>query len=263
MIQSRKAAGTTNRNRQRGGRWLRRVHGCIATLLALCSLVPTGATWGAEVHVTPALAKDASRRGARLVRPGTFFAADVSGATEGTWRALCPRPEGVALVSTPVAIRTVPHPLSDDDPEPGGRSITAEKCPGALALVRIDGLTDGPIATAAAGRVPIPRDTVASLIVTDAENVSFLQATPASDGSVEIVVSSGERRQQVAAIADCCNDTWPSILWAGDLDRDGAIDLLLELSAHYAGSEQALFLSSAARGTELVGEVARFTASGC
>jgi hypothetical protein len=217
------------------------------------------------IDLSPAFAGDASPRGERFVRPGLFFAEDVAGATEGQWRALCPRPEGLALVTTEVTIRAIPHPLSDDDSnDDDGRSIEAEGCRGALALLRVDGLTDGPVATAAAGRLPIPEETVASLIVADAANRSYLSAVRAPDGGpVEILLSRGERRQKVASIANCCNDTWPAIIWAGDLDRDGELDLLLEVSAHYAGSEQVLFLSSAAGKSGLVGKVARFTASSC
>lgn len=49
----------------------------------------------------------------------------------------------------------------------------------------------------------------------------------------------------------------PSLLWAGDLDRDGRIDLLLDVeTAEAAGASYRLYLSSRARKGELVGMVA-------
>ena len=40
----------------------------------------------------------------------------------------------------------------------------------------------------------------------------------------------------------------PHIAWAGDLDRDGSIDIFAELQTDYCGRTYALFLSSAAKG---------------
>ncbi|MBL7647575.1 MAG: hypothetical protein JNK74_15420 [Candidatus Hydrogenedentes bacterium] len=54
----------------------------------------------------------------------------------------------------------------------------------------------------------------------------------------------------------------PELLWAGDLDRDGKLDLLYNLSSFYIDTELALFLSSAAKEGELVGLVARWNAVG-
>lgn len=52
--------------------------------------------------------------------------------------------------------------------------------------------------------------------------------------------------------------------WAGDLDRDGKLDLILNLGGHYTQTRLALYLSSAAKDGELVGLVARWDAScGC
>ena len=54
----------------------------------------------------------------------------------------------------------------------------------------------------------------------------------------------------------------PELLWAGDLDRDGKLDLLYNLSSFYIDTELALFLSSASKEGELVGLVARWNAVG-
>jgi hypothetical protein len=52
-------------------------------------------------------------------------------------------------------------------------------------------------------------------------------------------------------------------LWAGDLDLDGSLDLLLDTSDHENVTEMRLFLSSAAKHGQLVSEVAKFTRVGC
>ena len=52
------------------------------------------------------------------------------------------------------------------------------------------------------------------------------------------------------------------LLWAGDLDRDGIPDLLLDLSNHYNVSRYALFLSSGAGRGKLYKKMAEFEVVG-
>ncbi len=56
----------------------------------------------------------------------------------------------------------------------------------------------------------------------------------------------------------------PRLLWAGDLDRDGQLDLILDRSTSEFSLEPSLYLSSAAKEGELVGLVAEWHAHyGC
>lgn len=59
------------------------------------------------------------------------------------------------------------------------------------------------------------------------------------------------------------NDVPPSILWAGDLDADGVVDLFADLPKHDAAHHYVLFLSSVARAGQLVAEAASLTTVGC
>jgi hypothetical protein len=59
------------------------------------------------------------------------------------------------------------------------------------------------------------------------------------------------------------NNAPPSVLWAGDLDADGVVDLFADLPTHYAGHHYILFLSSVARAGQLVAEAASLTTVGC
>ena len=51
--------------------------------------------------------------------------------------------------------------------------------------------------------------------------------------------------------------------FAGDLDGDGKLDLLIDTTHHYNLSEPTLFLSSQAKDGELVHNVASFRTTGC
>jgi len=58
-------------------------------------------------------------------------------------------------------------------------------------------------------------------------------------------------------------DGLPTILWSGDLDADGKLDLLLDLRNHYNIKSYALFLSSEAESDNIVKLVAEFIFAGC
>ncbi len=83
-------------------------------------------------------------------------------------------------------------------------------------------------------------------------------------GSALVLERDGIDRQVLRYLPDGCNDCSGSLLWAGDLDHDNNLDLLLDLSGHYNSYEPTLFLSSEAKpGSKLVEIVAGFTGVGC
>lgn len=53
------------------------------------------------------------------------------------------------------------------------------------------------------------------------------------------------------------------LLFAGDVDRDGRLDLLLDMSDHYNVSRLTLWLSTEAAKGDVVGEAAAFESVGC
>jgi hypothetical protein len=55
----------------------------------------------------------------------------------------------------------------------------------------------------------------------------------------------------------------PAIFFAGDIDRDGQLDILYDLSDHYNRSNITLFLSSKAAPGKLVKQVASWNITGC
>jgi hypothetical protein len=84
-----------------------------------------------------------------------------------------------------------------------------------------------------------------------------------------IVLAEAGRRQQLfdaagpgttndPALVISCDEPHFTVHWAGDLDRDGRLDLLATFSQKYSYHPRQLFLSSGARSHELVAEVARY-----
>lgn len=75
----------------------------------------------------------------------------------------------------------------------------------------------------------------------------------AEDHRVTLIAPSGKQHLQPF---DSARDNPVEVIWSGDLDGDGKLDLLLRVPAHYAGPVHRLYLSSAAKGKDLLDWVA-------
>ncbi len=79
----------------------------------------------------------------------------------------------------------------------------------------------------------------------------------------ELVLERVRRRQVLASFPRIDGDGPPQLIWAGDIDRDERLDLLLDLRRSYVGHRYVLFLSSLAGGDELVAPAGEFGTAGC
>jgi hypothetical protein len=142
-------------------------------------------------------------------------------------------------------------------------------------------LSPGPVRTVFDGLMPlIPHAIVHfSIPISKWSNV-FLQAVPGKDAyerggkkrhkTYDIILHSygdNPRTDQVTqtliGYLENPGQT-PTLLWAGDIDRDGRVDLLMDLqTAEAAGSFYHLYLSSRAKKGELVGLVATLGDPAC
>ena len=73
---------------------------------------------------------------------------------------------------------------------------------------------------------------------------------------------AGSRRSSLVSHASF-DDAMTSILWAGDVDRDGYMDFLIDMSSHYNQRLPTLFLSSPAQSDQVVVRVAEHSSVGC
>jgi hypothetical protein len=81
-------------------------------------------------------------------------------------------------------------------------------------------------------------------------------------GPSTLTLHVGVITQKLSSTTEQDAATW-QLLWAGDLDGDGKLDLLFDLSTHSGAGARRLFLSSAARKGEAVREVAVLETTGC
>ena len=78
--------------------------------------------------------------------------------------------------------------------------------------------------------------------------------SPQSDGIAagsQLVFDDGEHQQVLFTCAANCNSPSWELLWAGDADFDGKLDLYINASNHYAAGNHMLLLSSLKNGTLL------------
>ena len=84
-----------------------------------------------------------------------------------------------------------------------------------------------------------------------------------------IILTQAGRRQKLfdaagpgttndPALVVSCDEPHFTVHWAGDLDRDGRLDMVVMFSHKYSYHPRQLFLSSGARSDELIAEVARY-----
>jgi hypothetical protein len=75
-------------------------------------------------------------------------------------------------------------------------------------------------------------------------------------------IKKGKVIEQILAEDTFFEDSIYMLLWAGDLDKDGIPDLLIDISNHYNTSKIALYLSSTAKKGKLYQKVAVFETVG-
>ena len=76
-----------------------------------------------------------------------------------------------------------------------------------------------------------------------------------------LMLQSGEVSQDLETVEG--HDVAHYVSFAGDLDHDGRLDLIVDLSRHYNESRPTLWLSSAAREGQLVAMTAELPTTGC
>jgi len=228
----------------------------------------------ALLSATPsAVADDGHQTGSVLLRPGDFHGDEIQTAGGGGWLALVRTGSRVSLESVIVTIVPVRDSLVDGDSEPitGKRVSVAGKDP--VLLVRgIPGLQPGPVTEAQLDCAGCGQPTEFNLHRSFRlrlggevyELEAFLpHAGEPFDEYSEIRLSHRAAAQIIHRPTRVPDDPNWRVIWAGDLDGDGRLDLYVDTSDHYNMDLGRLLLSSAAGPGELVREVAVFKTTGC
>ena len=213
-----------------------------------------------------------------LLLPGTYHGDEISAHGGASWFALVQDASGeTRLEARRMEIEAVNDPVLDDDTGTSGKRVGAPQDDALFYLRDAPGLTAGRVETAYSGQgdplslIGLERDF--DLFERRAGRLHFGCSGDADtrdctltfdhEGRSQILgrwrgdASAGESQLMLG------DDAWPHLRWAGDIDRDGRLDLLIDLTDHYNVSVPTLFLSSQANAGELVRAVAELRSVGC
>jgi hypothetical protein len=161
--------------------------------------------------------------------------------------------EDDALVPLTLIVRDLPKVRDDDEDEVTVESIPdvpfAMRCIGVPTLhIRPVGFVDG----------SLNRGEPLNMTLGERKYQLALRGSREDLADAKVILSEGHRSQVLYSTDGSVDEPHFDVNWAGDLDGDGLLDLVVNLSRKYSVHPYRLLLSSAASGDELVAEVARF-----
>lgn len=219
-----------------------------------------------------------------LQPPGQFHGDEPVARDGETWLALRASADAASLSSTRLRVQAVEDPLLDEAGQTSGRRVSSalEPDPDAegaqvVAYLRGSGLAAGKVIPARIpersqdGALPSYRIELAGRDYRIRTQCPPMRGDPpvarcavllSGAGGVEqaLMQADARRESDIVLLGD---DATPKLLFAGDLDRDGKLDLIFDITDHYNVSRPTLFLSSRARDGELLHAVSTYESVGC
>ncbi len=195
---------------------------------------------------------------------------DSKDGTHRGWMGLYRKKDKYFLMPTK-AVRHALHD-SDDSKEKTGREVTSNvKLPSVFLLRNAKMLRQGEVKTVFYGNETksegIDRKYRRNFKFNSLKYTLFIKDSGGEDGEYltgksKMVISDG-KTEQVIFDPQGCNDCSWNLCWVGDLDGDGKLDFMLNLSSHYNSTCHTLFLSSQAKKGQVVGDIAEVCQMGC
>lgn len=217
------------------------------------------------------------RQHTRLIETGKFHGDEIAARTGQRWLGLYIKGRSAVLRYSRIRVRTVYDDITDyGTKNKTGKQVSVASPREPVFLVNsATMLKPGPAISVFSEKVDFNKGLERFPVKLRLGNKSYTlkvvspDKNPASCQSssfpknARLVLVSSKTAQTLYTLDDCGNDPSWYLLWAGDLDRDGKLDLYVNVTQHYDFSERKLFLSSRASKGKLVKEVAAFVTGGC
>ncbi len=208
-----------------------------------------------------------------LMTLGLHHGDEVPADSAGKWLALVQTDGAWALEEARIAIAPAEDPVLDDgQSEPTGRRVSApDLVAEPVILLRGPGLVAGPLVVATeAPRALFPGDKQAlALPGGEPTTIQSLGRVARTEWGAIRLEQYGLVAMAGASFVDLFPEAaldaegeLPRVVFAGDLDRDDKLDLLVDTSDHYNASELTLFLSGAAKRGKPLAPVAKYRTTG-
>lgn len=215
-----------------------------------------------------------------LQPPGNFHQGEAVARHGERWLALRIQTDAARLDTTRLRVKTVFDEIVDAEGMATGTQVGSDEAEDVVTYLRGPGLHAGPVVRARIESVDDDSGFTAQILTLGDKAyrlATHCGADPAAEGALtcSIDLVEGERRQSLVRMSGQRNqgdadagvslgdDASPHLIFAGDLDRDGKLDLIFDTTDHYNLMRPALFLSGAADGDELLHAVAEHSAVGC
>ena len=206
---------------------------------------------------------------------GDFHGDEVSAIDGEEWFMLFKKGNKVLLQKTTIKVDLFGDLIIDNPGEKTGKKVSTESTNEVILLLKnIPTSYSGEIETITKWPMPLPGDATSIKMKYGGNNYTLemqIEQPDAAESTARLTFSDGKNKQVLSeyrsymenGIYGFGDDAAPTLIWAGDIDGDKQLDLLLDLTNHYNVSELTLFLSSTAAKGELAGKIAAFRTAGC
>lgn len=214
----------------------------------------------------------------RMVMVGSWHGDEVDAHDGETWLALTVAADGGSrLQDAVIRVEAVVDEILDAPPARSGKQVALVDGSEPLVLLRnLPQLKAGPVESAALRRAEIGFDNPGQVyfkgVLYEIGYACPAEALGQESADCPLLFSGGGRQQTLATYsvyrpgtteAMAGSEAFLQLLWAGDLDGDGRLDLLIDLTDHYNVSAPTLLLSGSAHEDQMVRPVAAFRTTGC
>ncbi len=204
----------------------------------------------------------------RLITLGKFHGGEAKVANGSSWLGLTPTDDGLQWRPMRIVTKTVKDECIDQE---GQRTGVEVGVVGSRPLFLVQGLIPpkSPVKTCmyAPDGFTIPDDSEIEFPCHGVRGYGFRviyrQVEYHGAVPVQLWLDRYEGKQLLFEWPNESLDPHNQLIWAGDLDGDGHMDLLMDLSEHYDVTQWTLFLSSGRRPGNFLEKVAVFRTIGC
>ena len=169
--------------------------------------------------------------------------------------------ESCALAPVRIRVTRERDPIVDQERESTGKHVALPGFEEFTLILRGKSLRPGKVTAAAPDYLEPETDKKLTIVLGKTKSHVYYRCTKTDCGFM--LETNGVAQQLFTIDKDMLLEVNHIINFAGDLDHDGRLDLVMNASRHWNETRPTLFLSTSAKSGQLVGRAAEITMTGC